>query len=101
MDINSFDLDISEHIIRLIELANSRFPNARWTLRVVFWDDKDYKIELKTGGFVNGIPRTNNFSFKKSTNEYTYREKENICIERNRTLKKEKLFVGVKECLTN
>ena len=71
MNIKNFDLNISEHIEKLISHANKRFPKRTWHIEITLWQDKDFLIELRsTWGYYQ-----DRFFYKKSDGDYKYYRK--------------------------
>lgn len=48
MKYNDFDLNIENHVKKLTDIADKRFPQRSWVLTISCWQDGDFKIELRS-----------------------------------------------------
>ena len=96
LKITDFNFDITKDLKRLIKIGGKRFPNRDWHLKVIYFQDSDFKLELRGGLIKTGV--TDVLSFSKSENKiFHYKEKRfrrlyhNICgLTKEKEIKNEK-----------
>ena len=67
LNIKQFDLQIQKPLTKMIKYINGKFPNRTWNMKVMYWEDGDYRIDLSSswGGYSDVI------TYEKSKNIFT------------------------------
>jgi len=68
LKLTNFDINIQNRLKMMIKFAKKKWPNRSWMIEATFWNDTDFRLELRScwGGKRNVV------SYKKSTNLFTY-----------------------------
>ena len=70
MNIKDFDFNIQEHIVKLLKIAEQRYPNRQWFINVCYWQDNTFRVLVENTQKDDTDVIKYKFFYKKSSDKY-------------------------------